>query len=1081
MPGDVNTFSFSIIATVRNERATIAAFVDSLLNQSRKPDEILIVDGASTDGTREILEEYATRGLLRVISRPCNIAEGRNIGIEAATGTHLAVTDAGCRVDNDWLHHIAHCFERDRLLDVVAGNFSFETHTPFEDAVVRATFQPRRDETETARFFPSSRSVAFSKAAWRRAGGYPEWLYAAEDTLFNIRLRQIGCRFTFCAAAKVSWRPRETWGALGRQRVNFSRGNARVGIGVKGYLKNFSIHLGILLSLLACFVTPSAAAVALGLFSWHVYRHLWRQSSVSSEGLPWTVQARVLLVMEFVRIVNLYGSARGFLDRWMDSSFISRQRAYMGVDSVQDLSFIEAPAGNRIESALRGPLLAATGMAAIGAVLATWLAPRTALIGFVLTGAVAAMTAAALIAKSISDFSLTGPSLHPSIQARFKRYSWVTLLRLAFTAFILLWGLAGLGALCYTGISASFDLAWDPLKALGSAFLAVAVCTVWQFAFWLRHNPGLIVASTNYRVSRFYAPWRWATPDALKISGAILAAGWGLSVLAGSSAYLVRGEYSTAVALAAATASYLAVGFWAIWLPEPATPGVPADGTKSGKRPNVLMLVSDTLRADRLGALGYRRATTSHIDNLVTRGTLFANCYVPCARTAPSIMSLLTGLWPHHHRIRDNFVAALDQHVPGPTLPQALNGAGYQTAAVADWCGSDLGKFELGFSTVEAPADQWNLRYLIKQGPKDIRLFLSLFLHNRAGRVLLPEIYFLGGVPSTRQLGRRARHQIAELARQDMPFFQMVFYSTTHPPFASEWPWYTRYASPAYAGESKFAMARLTDPFEIIRRQGEPREEFDLDQILDLYDGCVAHFDDEVGRMLKYLETLGIADDTIVIVTSDHGMEFFEHGSWGQGNSAIGDYSARVPLVIFDPRQPGAGIRPEVVRSIDLFPTLIELLAPTNETVGDGTSLAAALRPGGPCPVLDAFNETGLWFTNLPGQPTNHLKYPGLLELLDVPDAGTGSVEIAARYRAAVVWAKDRMIRSGRWKLTFQPLETGLKVQLFDVEQDPECKDNLMGEHPDLVQVLGKRLLAWMQDDPLHPQQTAQFKEHISA
>ena len=70
----------------------------------------------------------------------------------------------------------------------------------------------------------------------------------------------------------------------------------------------------------------------------------------------------------------------------------------------------------------------------------------------------------------------------------------------------------------------------------------------------------------------------------------------------------------------------------------------------------------------------------------------------------------------------------------------------------------------------------------------------------------------------------------------------------------------------------------------------------------------------------------GLADNTIVVVYSDHGMEFFEHDTWGQGNSAVGDFSSRIPLVIRDPRKPGGGTIDKVVRSIDLAPTLLELV-----------------------------------------------------------------------------------------------------------------------------------------------------------
>jgi len=268
----------TLVATVRNEQDTIRTFVDSLLGQEYKPDEIIIVDGASSDGTREILEEYAQRGEIIVISRPCNIAQGRNLGIGAARGSHIAVTDAGCHLDSSWLREIVSCFRRNPAVAVVAGNFRFDTQTPFEEAVVWGTFQPNRDETETARYYPSSRSVAFTKTAWEQAGGYPEWLYAAEDTLFNIRLRQIGCEFAFCRDAIVRWRPRETWGALAKQRINFSRGNARIGVSTPGYLTNLRSHGVMLALILASPWYHFLLLVAVGVLGWHIHKHLWSQA-----------------------------------------------------------------------------------------------------------------------------------------------------------------------------------------------------------------------------------------------------------------------------------------------------------------------------------------------------------------------------------------------------------------------------------------------------------------------------------------------------------------------------------------------------------------------------------------------------------------------------------------------------------------------------------------------------------------------------------------------------------------------------------------------------------------------------------
>jgi arylsulfatase A-like enzyme/glycosyltransferase involved in cell wall biosynthesis len=1061
---------YTLIATVRNEAQTIAAFVDSLLVQTQKPDEILIVDGASTDGTREILEDYAAHGQLRVISQPCNIAEGRNLGIAAATGTHLAVTDAGCQVDPDWLAQIARCFDSDCQPDVVAGNFRFETHTPFEEAVVHATFQPNRDQSETARYYPSSRSVAFTKAAWEKAGGYPEWLYAAEDTLFNIRMRQLGNRFVFCRDAIVRWRPRETWRALARQRINFSRGNARVGIGTPGYLTNLRIHGQIAAALLASVIHPLFLVLALGLFGWHVRRHLWPQAVATTPPGDWLMLLRVLAVMEFVRVVNLYGFLLGRRDRQRDPSYIQRQIAYMGVASVDDLGFDDAPGQYRKKS-LKLPadwgMLRGWGLAmltAASAFIAWVIAGEIRWLGVLPACAVAVFGTIALLAKSLMDFTQTGPRIREEVLTHYRRYTLLALARLSAWAFGIMLFTGGVGVLVAFMLALSFGWHWSFWLATLAAALGILAAFIFQFIRTLRFNPGLLVASMHYRMSRFYGLWRWMTPSviaAIQLSGLLVLA----ALLISASWQLVRqSQLSELIALWATVLFFVGTVSCVAWQPEARPPRRRAPRAAAAP-PNILMIGSDTLRADRLGALGYRRTLTPHIDQLAKQGALFANCYVPCARTAPSLISMLTGTWPHTHGIRDNFVPDEVTRLKVDALPHLLKAQGYRTAALSDWCGGDMGKFSFGFDYTDLPHDQWNLKYLIRQGPKDLRLFTSLFTHNRLGRLLLPEIYYLGGVPLTQPMGKRARRLVSRLAESTGPFFLNVFFSTTHPPFASEWPWYTRFADPDYMGESKFAMARLTDPFDIIRRQGAPKEEFDLDQIIDLYDGCVAEFDDEVGKMLAHLDASGLTNDTIVVVYSDHGMEFFEHDTWGQGNSAVGDFSSRIPLVIRDPRLPARGKIDSVVRSIDLAPTLLELVGAPPSTAMEGVSLASCLAESIPCPELDAFNETGIWIASIPGLPDTHLRYPDLLELIEVPDRMRGTLSIKPQYCAAILSAKDRMIRRGRWKLVYQPLEDGALKRLFDLEADPECKTDVLAQYPDIAQALYSALSNWIDSD----------------
>jgi arylsulfatase A-like enzyme len=131
-------------------------------------------------------------------------------------------------------------------------------------------------------------------------------------------------------------------------------------------------------------------------------------------------------------------------------------------------------------------------------------------------------------------------------------------------------------------------------------------------------------------------------------------------------------------------------------------------------------------------------------------------------------------------------------------------------------------------------------------------------------------------------------------------------------------------------------MAKLRDPWEIIRAQAEPKSKFDLEQVIDLYDGCVRNFDDEVARILAYLTPAAPRQYHRRRLQRPR-FEFFEHET-GPGNSAIGDFSARVPIIIADPRIRDPKVT-QVVRTVDIAPTLLDSPACHPASV-QGVSLA---------------------------------------------------------------------------------------------------------------------------------------------
>jgi glycosyltransferase involved in cell wall biosynthesis len=169
----------SVITTVKNEQKSVGLLIESLLNQSKKPDEIVIVDGGSDDGTVQAIERYIMNGapIRLVIASGASISRGRNIGIENACGQIIAATDAGVRLSPHWLRALLDGFRSadGGTIDIVCGFFVPDPHSTFETAM-GATVLPSLEEIDGEQFLPSSRSIAFRKEAWRAVGGYPEWL-----------------------------------------------------------------------------------------------------------------------------------------------------------------------------------------------------------------------------------------------------------------------------------------------------------------------------------------------------------------------------------------------------------------------------------------------------------------------------------------------------------------------------------------------------------------------------------------------------------------------------------------------------------------------------------------------------------------------------------------------------------------------------------------------------------------------------------------------------------------------------------------------------------------------------------------
>ncbi|HXF60425.1 MAG TPA: glycosyltransferase [Caldilineaceae bacterium] len=226
----------SVVMTVYNEAQAMERLLASLAEQRRRPDEVVICDGGSTDGTVAQIERWAAHHVaclprVRVLAAPgANISRGRNIAIEAAEGPLIAVTDAGVRLDPNWLAELVKPWSENPTLQAVAGFFAPDVEGVFQTAMA-ATVLPLVDEIRPERFLPSSRSVAFTKAVWAAAGGYPEWLDYCEDLIFDFRINALvpdaPTGFAWAPRALVYFRPRESLRSFWTQYYRYARGDGK--------------------------------------------------------------------------------------------------------------------------------------------------------------------------------------------------------------------------------------------------------------------------------------------------------------------------------------------------------------------------------------------------------------------------------------------------------------------------------------------------------------------------------------------------------------------------------------------------------------------------------------------------------------------------------------------------------------------------------------------------------------------------------------------------------------------------------------------------------------------------------------
>jgi arylsulfatase A-like enzyme len=352
------------------------------------------------------------------------------------------------------------------------------------------------------------------------------------------------------------------------------------------------------------------------------------------------------------------------------------------------------------------------------------------------------------------------------------------------------------------------------------------------------------------------------------------------------------------------------------------------DGVATREQPrdalgrNVILLVLDTLRADHLGTYGYDRPTSPELDRLAREGVVFEHAVSQAPWTKPSVASLLTGKYAHEHGVRTEH-DALSADVGN--MARELRRHGFRTAAFTSnpWVTPEFG-FDNGFDHFFQSARMSGVQMTLAFGlvsRLEMRLRQVGVSIDLTDLLRSPIEHYPTNVERDRRLTDEMLRWLDE--HHSERFFVYAHLIGPHTPYRPPEEYASRFRDPSWDPESipTIPPRRARSIFS----RAHPLDETSLQMLIAQYDAAIAFTDSLVGEIRRGLERLNVLDDSILIVTSDHGEEFYEHGSWTHWHSLY-DEATHVPLIMRLPSVLQPSRRKEPVMLVDVYPTVGGLL-----------------------------------------------------------------------------------------------------------------------------------------------------------